>query len=157
MTDTPVELSNRAAAEPHSEAKTRLAGAVDEARDEILELSHRIHANPEPAFEEHRAAAWVAEAVGRHGYQVEHPAGRLPTAVRGRLAGGRGSDGPRIAILAASTPSKSPSSSMNCLPEPRSSAGVPRKTTSPLISGATLASAIAAPTPLAAMVLWPQP
>ncbi|HVM30573.1 MAG TPA: M20 family metallopeptidase [Candidatus Limnocylindrales bacterium] len=100
MTDTPVELSNRAAAEPHSEAKTRLAGAVDEARDEILELSHRIHANPEPAFEEHRAAAWVAEAVGRHGYQVEHPAGRLPTAVRGRLAGGRGSDGPRIAILA---------------------------------------------------------
>ncbi len=42
--------------------------------------------NPEPAFEEHQAAAWVAEALARHGFAVEHPAGSLATAVRGRLA-----------------------------------------------------------------------
>ncbi|MBA2558076.1 MAG: amidohydrolase, partial [Chloroflexi bacterium] len=84
----------------HAEAKARLAAAVQEARTEILELSHRIHADPEPAFEEHRAALLVADAVRRHGYDVEHPAGRLSTAVRARIPGGRGTDGPRIAILA---------------------------------------------------------
>ena len=34
------------------------------------------------------------------GYAVEHPAGSLATAVRGRLTGGKGPDGPRIGILA---------------------------------------------------------
>ena len=80
-------------------AKARLADAVDAHRDEIIELSHRIHANPEPAFDEHRAAGWVADVLRRHGYAVEHPAGRLATAVRARLPGGRGSAGPRVAVL----------------------------------------------------------
>ncbi|CAN5797935.1 M20 family metallopeptidase [soil metagenome] len=85
---------------PHTEVKRRLAEAIEQHRDEILALSHRIHEHPEPAFEERQAASWVAEAVARHGYRVEHPAGRLETAVRGRLAGGLGTDGPRIGILA---------------------------------------------------------
>jgi amidohydrolase len=85
---------------PHASAKARIATAVERHRDEILELSHRIHANPEPAFEERQAARWVAEAVSRHGFRMEHPAGSLETAVRGRLAGGLGTDGPRIGILA---------------------------------------------------------
>ncbi len=42
----------------------------------------------------------MAEVIGRHGYAVEHPVGSLPTAVRGRLTGGLGPDGPRIGILA---------------------------------------------------------
>ena len=87
-------------APPHVEMKVRLAAAVQANRDEIIDLSHRIHANPEPAFEEHQAAAWVAEAVARHGFTVEHPAGRLATAVRGILRGGRAGGGPRIGILA---------------------------------------------------------
>ena len=87
-------------APPYAEMKARLAAAVEAHRDEIVELSRRIHANPEVAFEEQQAAAWVAEAIARHGYAVEHPAGRLPTAVRGVLAGGRGGPGPRIGILA---------------------------------------------------------
>jgi amidohydrolase len=93
-------LTARRPAEPFAELKARAAAAVEAARDEILDLSHRIHANPEPAFEEHQAASWVAEAIARHGYAVEHPAGSLATAVRGRLAGGLGSNGPRIGILA---------------------------------------------------------
>lgn len=87
-------------AEPHADAKARLAAAVEAARGEILDLSHRIHANPEPAFEEVQAATWVAETLRAHGFTVEHPAGRLATAVRATLAGGRGGDGPRIGILA---------------------------------------------------------
>jgi amidohydrolase len=93
-------LTTTRPAEPHADAKARLALAVEAARDEILELSHRIHADPEPAFEEHHAAAWVAEILRSHGYIVEHPAGRLATAIRAVRRGGRGGDGPRIGILA---------------------------------------------------------
>jgi amidohydrolase len=87
-------------AEPAAGAKRRLAEAVEAARAEIIALDHAIHEHPEPAYEEHQAAAWVAEAIARHGFEVELPAGSLATAVRGRLRGGRGGDGPRIGILA---------------------------------------------------------
>ena len=90
-------------APPHADAKRRLADAVLAARDEIIELSHRIHAHPETAFEEVQASAWVAETLRRHGFAVEHPAGSLATAIRATRAGGlsRGDGtGPRIGILA---------------------------------------------------------
>jgi amidohydrolase len=87
-------------AEPFADAKRRIAAAVEAHRAEVLELSHRIHDNPEPAFEERQASAWVAETIARHGYAVEHPAGRLDTAVRGVLHGGRDGAGPRIGVLA---------------------------------------------------------
>ena len=59
-----------------------------------------FHANPETAFEETQASAWIADTLGRHGYAVEHPAGSLPTAIRATLRGGRGGESPRIAVLA---------------------------------------------------------
>jgi amidohydrolase len=93
-------LSATRPAEPHVEAKTRLAEAIEAARDEILDLSHRIHADPEPAYEEVHASAWVAEALTRHGFEVEHPAGSLATAIRAVRRGGRGGDRPRVGILA---------------------------------------------------------
>jgi amidohydrolase len=85
-------------AEPHGDLKAEVAAAIEAARGEILDLSHRIHANPEPAFEEHQAAAWVAEILRGRGFAVEHPAGTLATAVRATLHGV--GDGPRIGILA---------------------------------------------------------
>ena len=87
-------------AEPFTDVKARVAAAVEAARDEIIDLSHRIHADPEPAFEEHHASAWVAEVLRRHGFEVEHPAGSLATAVRAVRRGSRGGDGPRVGILA---------------------------------------------------------
>jgi len=86
-------------APPFEGEKARIAAAVRSARDEIVDLSHRIHADPEPAFEEHRAATRVAEVLARHGFTVDHPAGRLSTAVRATLRGGRAGDRPRIGIL----------------------------------------------------------
>jgi amidohydrolase len=87
-------------AEPHADVKARLAQAVERHRDEILELSHRIHAKPEPAFAEYEAARLVAEAVGRHGFDVTAPAGRLETALVAVRRGGLGRDRPRVGILA---------------------------------------------------------
>jgi amidohydrolase len=89
--------SHPAAASP---VKVRIAAAVEAHREEILDLSHRIHANPEPAFEEHEASRLCAETIARYGYSLEHPAGRLATAVRGRLAG---------AALAQAAPAEAPS------------------------------------------------
>jgi amidohydrolase len=93
-------LTTARPADPFADLKARAADAIETAREEILDLSHRIHANPEPAFEERLASAWVAEVVARHGYAVERPAGSLETAVRGRLAGGLGSAGARVGVLA---------------------------------------------------------
>ena len=96
----PGSLTVTRPAEPFSEAKSRLAAAVEGAREEVLDLSHRIHANPEVAFEEHLAAGWIAEVLTRHGFAVERPAGRLATAIRAIRPGGRGGPRPRIGILA---------------------------------------------------------
>ena len=87
-------------AEPFADVKARVAAAVEAAGDEILDLSHRIHADPEPAFEEYHASAWVAEILRAHGFGVEHPAGSLPTAVRATRRGGQNTGKPRIGILA---------------------------------------------------------
>ena len=94
------DLTATRPAEPQVDLKARVAAAVEASRAEILDLSHRIHANPEPAFEEHQAATWVAEVLREHGFDVEHPAGSLATAIRATRRGGRGGDGPRIGILA---------------------------------------------------------
>jgi amidohydrolase len=93
-------LADIAPADPGSASKRRIAAAVDAARDEILDLSHRIHAHPEVAFEEEQASTWVAETLARHGFAVERPVGRLATAIRATRRGGRGGTTPRIAILA---------------------------------------------------------
>ena len=93
-------LSATQPAPPFADAKAAIAAAVDAARAEILDLSHRIHANPEPAFEEVQAATWIAETLAHHGFEVEHPAGRLATAIRAVRRGGRGGPGPRVGILA---------------------------------------------------------
>ena len=93
-------LTDHVPAEPFVEPKRRAAEAVEAARATILDVSHRIHAHPEPAFEERFAAELVAATIAEAGYTVEHPVGSLETAVRGRLTGGKGADGPRIGILA---------------------------------------------------------
>ncbi len=53
---------------------------IDGARERLVKLSHRIHANPELAFEEERAAAWVAGALDSGGLSVEAGICDLPTA-----------------------------------------------------------------------------
>ena len=90
-------------AEPHVDIKSRIAAAVEAIRDDVIGLSHRIHANPEPAFEEYQAATWTAEILRSNGFEVEHPAGSLKTAILATI-GGRASGSapacPRIGILA---------------------------------------------------------
>jgi amidohydrolase len=72
--------------------------AVDRIGETLIDLSRRIHQNPELCFEEHQAAAWIAEYVEQTaGIRVERQLGGLSTALRARA--GEGSAG-RVAILA---------------------------------------------------------
>ncbi|MGH9125160.1 MAG: M20 family metallopeptidase [Acidimicrobiales bacterium] len=60
--------------------KERTRTLIEVARERLVKLSHRIHANPELAFEEERAAAWVAGALDTGGLRVEPGICDLPTA-----------------------------------------------------------------------------
>jgi amidohydrolase len=63
----------------------------------LVELSRRIHAHPELAFAEHRAAAWCRHLLERHGFEVAEVPG-LETAF---VATRRGAEpGPTVGVLA---------------------------------------------------------
>jgi amidohydrolase len=71
---------------------------IDELSEALWDLALRIHANPELGFAEHKAAAWLTEALAAGGFRVERGVGGLPTAfLAGHPAAG---PGPRLAILA---------------------------------------------------------
>jgi amidohydrolase len=80
--------------------KARLAELVRADREVILGLSHAIHADPEIAFQEVRAAGRIGALLAERGFAVEHGVGSLPTAIRATYPGGVGTDGPRIGVLA---------------------------------------------------------
>jgi amidohydrolase len=64
----------------------------------LLDLSHRIHANPELGHEERQASTWCAELLREHGFEVTAPFGGLETAFRARTVVGH--PRPAIAFLA---------------------------------------------------------
>ncbi len=70
------------------EAKLRAREQVEGARDRLVDLSHRIHANPELAYEERQAAGWLVDELTAAGYEVEVPAGGLETAFVASLGHG---------------------------------------------------------------------
>lgn len=76
--------------------KRRAMQAIDAHADELIELSLRIHANPELAFQETQACAWLTEYLGKNGFEVTAGIAGLPTAFR--ATAGRGS--PNVAVLA---------------------------------------------------------
>ena len=60
--------------------KRRARERIEAARDDLVALSHRIHAEPELLFEEERSAAWTAEALEAGGFEVDRGVAGLPTA-----------------------------------------------------------------------------
>ena len=53
---------------------------VASARDQLVDLSHRIHANPETAFAEVQASRWTAELLAGAGFAVTSGVAEMPTA-----------------------------------------------------------------------------
>lgn len=63
-------------------AKQRAKEGVAEASGELIEVSRRIHENPELAMQEREAATLLADRMEVHGFQVERGAFDLETAFR---------------------------------------------------------------------------
>ncbi|CAN5194739.1 M20 family metallopeptidase [soil metagenome] len=80
-----------------NDLRGRVLGAIDARRDELLQLSAAIHADPEVAYRERRASERLAAFLAQHGFTVERPFSGLETAYRAEAAG-RG-DGATVAIL----------------------------------------------------------
>ncbi len=76
--------------------KQRAAAEIDGRREELVELSLQIHANPEIAFEEVKSAALLADYLERNGFAVERGICQIPTAFRASYGSGE----PRVAIIA---------------------------------------------------------
>jgi amidohydrolase len=70
------------------DAKEAARARVEQAREELVALSHRIHAYPELGFEEERACGWLCELLDGAGLEVERGVGELPTAFAARAGSG---------------------------------------------------------------------
>jgi amidohydrolase len=57
-------------------------------RNDLIALSHAIHAEPELAFDEHRSSAKAQVLVAERGFAVQPGAGGLPTAFRASFGSG---------------------------------------------------------------------
>lgn len=74
-----------------------LAASIE---DELLDVSHRIHANPEIRFEESFASALLAAKLEEHGFAVTTGVADLPTAFVAKTANTDRPDGtPTLAIF----------------------------------------------------------
>src|SRR5688572_33064636 len=62
------------------DAKAVARDAVLAADDRLVDLSHRIHAHPELAFDEVQSSAWCADVLDSAGLAVERGVCDLPTA-----------------------------------------------------------------------------
>lgn len=76
--------------------KQRACAAIDARADELITLSHRIHANPELAYNERQACTWLAEMLTGSGFEVATGTGGLETAFRAVAGNGA----PVVAVLA---------------------------------------------------------
>jgi len=76
--------------------KAKIRSEVDALRQELIQLSLKIHDNPELSFQERRASSWLIEFLRDNGFRVRRNFVGLPTAFEATY--GRGT--PRIALLA---------------------------------------------------------
>jgi len=70
------------------DAKAGAKEALRSAREQLVDLSHRIHANPELGYEEERAADWLCELLADAGFRVERGVCDIPTAFIARAGSG---------------------------------------------------------------------
>ncbi len=78
------------------ELKAAVTGEVDSRRDELSQLSLRIHSNPELGFQETKASGWLTQYLEENGFSVERGICELPTAFKATYGHGK----PAIGVLA---------------------------------------------------------
>lgn len=71
-----------------SDHKQVVVNRVNEVSNVLLALSHKIHANPETAWQEFESSAAVAKTLSDHGFEVVEQVAGLPTAFRAEFGTG---------------------------------------------------------------------
>ncbi|MDP4667074.1 MAG: M20 family metallopeptidase [Candidatus Nanopelagicales bacterium] len=71
-----------------SDHKQVVVNRVNEVSNVLLALSHKIHANPETAWQEFESSAAVAKTLSDHGFDVVEQVAGLPTAFRAEFGTG---------------------------------------------------------------------
>jgi amidohydrolase len=89
----PPSSSGRAAARRRALIEREIPAGL---RDDLLVLSRAIHADPEVAYQEHRAVQRIVTLLRKYGHEVELGIGGVPTAFRARI----GPRGRSAALLA---------------------------------------------------------
>jgi len=79
-----------------SELKSRVISAIDNHRNELKDLSLKIHSHPETAFQEEKAATWLTDYLREKGFATEKGICGLETAFRASYGRGK----PALAFLA---------------------------------------------------------
>ena len=69
-------------------SKARVRSVVEHQTGDLLALSHRIHTQPEIAFQEEQASTWVADALETRGFRVVRAVAALPTAFKAEFGSG---------------------------------------------------------------------
>jgi amidohydrolase len=70
------------------EAAEQITSVIDQRTEQLVALSHAIHADAEVGFEEHTSSRRVADALDGAGFAVQHGVGRLDTAVHATFGSG---------------------------------------------------------------------
>jgi amidohydrolase len=71
-----------------SEVNNKIQKRVTELNQELVDLSHWIHAHPETAWQEFESSARVANVLRNHGFDVVEQVSGLPTAFRAEFGSG---------------------------------------------------------------------
>jgi metal-dependent amidase/aminoacylase/carboxypeptidase family protein len=80
-----------------NQQQQQILRAIEAAGESMIDISHRIHANPELGYQERFASSLLCEALEHNGFVVERGYAGIPTAFCARNGEGRGG---RVAFLA---------------------------------------------------------
>lgn len=70
------------------DARAEAQKKLNSVRANLVDLSHKIHANPEAGFEERKASSWITDMLADAGFEIKANLCGLPTAFSARIGKG---------------------------------------------------------------------
>jgi len=76
--------------------KEKAANRIEQYREQIINISHKIHEDPELGHQEYKSSKLIVDELEKHGYSLEYGVAGMETAFIAR----KGTGSPKIGILA---------------------------------------------------------